>query len=140
MSEEKKNEPEEIRVTDRRSLTQTGERRSDAHPSPEPVRNRMETPSRPPPGESVAEQPPLDFETFAEFLGQTALLQLAGTQDPATGKAMVNLQEARQTIDILDMLKQKTHGNLTSQESTTLDRLLYQLKLEYARRAPATRS
>src|SRR5262249_14194196 len=73
------------------------------------------------------------------YLAQVALHQMTGERNPATGAVEVALEEARQTIEILDMLKVKTEGNLNVDEKRTLDELLYHLKLEFSRRAAAPR-
>ena len=60
---------------------------------------------------------------------------MTGARDPATGEAVASLEEAKQTIEILTMLKSKTQGNLTPQETRSLDDLLYHLRIEFSRRA-----
>lgn len=137
--EEKRTAEPEIRVTDRRSFTTDGERRAPDQPRVESPRSPAAVPDRKigPPEEG--EQGGIGFENFTQYLGQVALHQMAGARDPATGEVIVSLEEAQQTIEILEMLKAKTRGNLTSREAGALDRLLSHLKLEYARRAAAPR-
>ena len=76
--------------------------------------------------------PPIDFSTFVLSLSTSALVHLGDVPGP-DGKADKNLPLARQTIDILAMLKEKTEGNLTAEESRTLDNLLYDLRLRYVK-------
>ena len=54
---------------------------------------------------------------------------------PATGKKSKNLTAAKQTIDILGMLEEKTRGNLTDQERDMLRHILYDLRMIYVREA-----
>lgn len=138
--EEKRTAEPEVRVTDRRSFTSDGERRAPDQPRAEsprtPVAAALDRESEQP---EEGEQGHIGFENFTQYLGQVALHQMAGTRDPATGEVIVSLEEAQQTIEILEMLKAKTRSNLTAREAGTLDRLLAHLKLEYARRAAAPR-
>ena len=137
MPEDSKPASDEIKVTDRRSFTQSGERRQ-----PDLAAETRRTKSAsPPPAEVEAKQDPhaIGFENFIRYLAQVALHQMAGERNPATGAVEVALEEARQTIEILEMLKAKTQGNLSADEKRTLDDLLYHLKVEFSRRAVAPR-
>jgi hypothetical protein len=67
----------------------------------------------------------IDFSTFVISLGSNAALQM----DPAGGA--FDLALAKQTIDILAMLEQKTAGNLTREEDDLLRGLLYQSRLAW---------
>lgn len=138
MPEDSKPASDEIKVTDRRSFTQSGERRQPDLATAEPRRTKS-TP--PPPAEAGSKQDPhaIGFENFIRYLAQVALHQMAGERNPATGAVEVALEEARQTIEILEMLKAKTQGNLSADEKRTLDDLLYHLKVEFSRRAVAPR-
>ena len=136
MPDDPKPVSEEIKVTDRRSFTTHGERRV-----PDQPRAEAHRPKAPPPTgeEGAGAQDPhaVGFENFVRYLAQVAMHQMAGERNPATGEVEVNLEEARQTIEILGMLKEKTLGNLSAEEKRTLDDLLYQLKVEFSRRAKA---
>ncbi len=57
--------------------------------------------------------------------------QLGKTANPMTGKIERDIMQARQTIDMLEMLQQKTSGNLTTDEKRMLDHFLYELRLNY---------
>jgi len=135
--EDSKPASDEIKVTDRRSFTSSGERRQPDLAASEPRRTKAVTPS---PAESAKADPhAIGFENFIRYLAQVALHQMAGERNPATGTVEVALEEARQTIEILEMLKAKTQGNLSADEKRTLDDLLYHLKVEFSRRAVAPR-
>ena len=71
------------------------------------------------------------FTTFVVTLSTSALLHLGEIPDPDAKKPVVNLPLARQSIEILSMLKKKTAGNLTDEEARILDRFLYDLKMKY---------
>lgn len=61
----------------------------------------------------------------------TALQQMGKLKDPMLDKLERNLQSAQFSIDLLDMLKEKTKGNLSSDEQRYLDNVIAQLKLNY---------
>jgi len=72
----------------------------------------------------------MNFEKFAASLYMSALMQL-GLAAPQGGKPQVDLMGARQTIDILGILKDKTKGNLTPVEENMLQSVLYELRMAY---------
>jgi len=83
-----------------------------------------------------AEAPPeMDFSLFISSLGMQILMGLGEITNPVTKKKEENLEQARQTIDIIGMLKEKTRGNLTEDESKILDNLLYELRMKYIDKA-----
>jgi hypothetical protein len=75
--------------------------------------------------------PDIDFATFILSLGSSALLNLGEIVDPMTGKTDVNLPLAKQTIDIIAMLVEKTKGNLTAAEDQLVSSLLYDLRMKF---------
>lgn len=77
----------------------------------------------------------VDFRTFVLSLGTSAMLHLGEIPDPDGGKVVVNLELARQTIDLLDLLRSKTRGNLTDDEARTLSGLLYDLRMRFIARS-----
>jgi len=137
MSEDPKKAAEEIKVTDRRSFTTAGDRRTPDQPKGEPPRKRPAP--APGSGGEGAEAHGVSFDEFARYLAQVALHQMGSGSEREGGESSQGLEEARQTIQILTMLKEKTRGNLAPQESQTLDDLLYHLKIEFTRRAAAPR-
>jgi hypothetical protein len=74
---------------------------------------------------------PLDFATFLLSLGTSALVQLGEAPDPEGNTLAVDLDAARQTIDILGLLQCKTEGNLDAKEAKLLSKLLYDLRIRY---------
>ena len=82
------------------------------------------------PGESDG-LPAVDFTTFVVSLSHSALLHLGDAPHPVDGKSEVDLPMARQTIDLLALLQEKTHGNLTGAEEQVLTQSLYDLRLRF---------
>lgn len=68
---------------------------------------------------------------------QSALIYLGALQNPQTGKSEVNLQLAKYFIDTLDMLKNKTSGNLNERETGLLDQVLSELHIQYVKLSDA---
>ncbi len=73
----------------------------------------------------------IDFYTFCLSLGSSAFVHLGDAPHPEGGEPQTNLVLAKQTIDILSMLQEKTMGNLTDEEARFLDNLVVDLKLRY---------
>ncbi len=76
----------------------------------------------------------IDFSTFVLSLGTSALYQLGEIGDSESGAeepVEPNLPVARQTIDVLEMLTEKTRGNLTDTESKLLESILYELHMKF---------
>ena len=61
------------------------------------------------------------------------MLNLGAIEDPETGQKTKNLPLAKQTIDILGMLEEKTKGNLTDDEAAMLKNILYELRMLYVK-------
>lgn len=77
--------------------------------------------------------PEINFATFIFSLNSSVLVHLGIIEDPATGKKIKNLALAKQTIDILGMLEEKTKGNLTEDEEKMLKNILYDLRMIYVK-------
>ena len=78
----------------------------------------------------------LSFTAFVLSLASTAAIHFGDLPDPASGqKAEPNLEGARQMIDILTLLDQKTRGNLTAEERQVLEQVLYELRLRFVEAA-----
>jgi len=79
--------------------------------------------------------PPLEFSSIIILLYFPTLVQLGLVEDPGTGEKTENLQLAKRNIDLLDLLKDRTKGNLEAEEQQFLDGVLDQLKLAYLQKA-----
>jgi len=75
--------------------------------------------------------PDVDFGTFVMSLASSVLVHLGEIAHPDTQGPNVNLALAKQTLDILGMLDEKTRGNLTKEEAQLLSNLLYDLRMKY---------
>ncbi|HVP68626.1 MAG TPA: DUF1844 domain-containing protein [Anaeromyxobacteraceae bacterium] len=76
----------------------------------------------------------IDFTTFVLSLGSSALVHMGEVAHPEAQQEQENVALARQTIDILAMLEEKTRGNLTAEESRFLLDLLAELRLRFVER------
>ena len=128
-----------FRVIDRRLFTEEGELRQDAleEEAREAVKDATvaKGPAAPvPPAETPAVEPPkrsAAFESLIRMLGSNAAMVLGAYADPRTGQPMIDPDAARELIDMLDALHEKTKGNLAPEEDTILLDLLGKLKLTY---------
>ena len=71
------------------------------------------------------------FQMLVDFLTRNAAAMLGGMADPRTGQAFVDLEGAREVIDMLDALREKTRGNLSKEEDDLLIEVLGSLKLTF---------
>jgi hypothetical protein len=77
--------------------------------------------------------PPINFTNFVLSLSTSAMFHFGDFPDHEGGTPQKNLPAAKQTIDILDMLNEKTKGNLNDQENKLIQGVLYELKLRYVK-------
>ncbi len=89
----------------------------------------------PPDRAGASELPRIDFSTFVLSLTGSAMVHLGRVPDPTGEHAEIDLGMARQTIDILTMLRIKTAGNLTPPEADLLERVLHDLRLAWIQEA-----
>ncbi len=142
-------------IKDRRHFDESGEiRNGEDQPLPPPAaeadalppRAAPEAPGRPdaapgdaasaPPQDAPGEEqayPAIDFPNFILSLSTTAMYHFGDFPDPSTGETRRNLSAAKQTIDILGMLRDKTEGNLKDEEKQLLEGLLFELRMRYVK-------
>ena len=85
-----------------------------------------------PPGDAPDDAlPKIDFSTFTLSLATSALYHLGMAEGPDGAKGTVNRPMARQTIDTLELLQEKTQGNLSDEEAKLLDNVLYELRMAF---------
>jgi hypothetical protein len=130
--DEDKEERRGFRVTDRRRFSDTGETRPQA--ATEPAEPASATPPSAP--EHAAVSPALEdeavtFSTFVLGLSTQVLLHLGEIPNPVTGAVERDFQAAKQVIDILGILAEKTRNNLEAGEQTLLQSILYDLRMRY---------
>jgi hypothetical protein len=152
-------EEKPIRVVDRRMFTADGELRPEyqssepepppppatpppaapspsaappkASPPPPPAASEEPAESEPPPEEASAGEPRGAFALIVQMLAMPAYAALGMVPDPASGRQRVDRAVAREMIDLLAVLEQKTRGNLSFEESNFLSRVLYDLRLAF---------
>ncbi len=128
-------------IKDRRRFTEEGEEREPAPDEEKPEQPEAPTQEEekveaeaPPEKEEEAPLPEINFSTFIFSLNTSALLHLGEVPDPATGKQEKDLALAKQTIDLIAMLEDKTRGNLTPDEENLVKHILYDLRLRYVQK------
>jgi len=133
-----------FKVIDRRLFNAQGElrkealedeARSDSEPPPQPPAaearsSAANAPAAAPPAVEAPEPAPA-FRRLVESLAQNATMLLGGYADPRTGQAILDLEGARELIDMLDALREKTRGNLAPEEDRFLLDVLGSLKLSF---------
>jgi hypothetical protein len=135
--EEGKQEGKGFTVQDRRRFSpDTGEARQDA-----PEESDRTTQSAPQSEQTAAsgaatgarqEPPPeINFSTFVISLSTQALMHLGEIASPLSGKVETDVPVAKQMIDILGMLKDKTRGNLNASEDRLMEDILFDLRMKY---------
>lgn len=152
MAEHKQEET--FKVVDRRLFTESGELRKEVveqHNREEEAAKKAVPPPAPPqaarntPGQSVgapsptnpdqpganAIEPSRNFQMLVDFLTRNAAAMLGGMADPRTGQAFLDLEGAREIIDMLDALREKTRGNLATADEDLLIEVLGSLKLTF---------
>ena len=139
MSDHKQDEG--FRVIDRRPFTAEGELRKEVveEEEREAKREAARHPVTPPPeAAKPLATPPVDlpkrlpaFENLVRMLGSNAAMVLGAYADPRTGQPMLDPEAAREFIDMLDALQEKTKGNLAPEEDSLLLDLLGKLKMTF---------
>ena len=129
-------------IKDRRRFTEEGEPKEETAPeeqAEEPESSAQEeVKDRAKKEEEVTQEmpfPEINFSTFIFSLNTSALLHLGEIPDPATGKQQEDLAMAKQTIDLIAMLQEKTRGNLAPDEENLVKHILYDLRLRYVQKA-----
>ncbi len=95
----------------------------------------MSDASKKPEGKAEDSLPHVDFTTFVLSLSHSALMHLGEAPSPETGTIEENLPLARQTIDLVGMLEEKTRGNLTGDEERLVAQILFDLRMRYVERS-----
>lgn len=85
------------------------------------------------PEKELKDLPPLDFSTFILSLSTSVLMNLGVVENPVTGKTEKEPAIAKQTIDLIELLREKTKGNLTNEEGKLMEDVLHELRLWYVK-------
>ena len=133
---EEKEDKKTFKVEDRRTSHGGGK---DEGPAEDPGTTREDGRDEEAPPEGGGKEIPdggsgvskVDFSTFVFSLFSSALIQMGNMADPLTGQVEKNLQAAQQTIDIVDILVDKTKGNLSEEEERLIKSASAELKWKY---------
>jgi Domain of unknown function (DUF1844) len=146
-----------FKVIDRRPFTAEGELRKEAveeerreqesakilsdeeKSKSQPAHERAQGKEQPAPAASAAVEAPASdgiapsrqFQMLVDFLARNAAAMLGGMTDPRTGQAFLDLEGAREMIDLLDVLREKTRGNLAAEDDSLLVEVIGSLKLSF---------
>lgn len=135
------NKDEGFKVIDRRPFTAEGEIRKEVVEEQEREARREEVKAeaktakeaKVEPAKAAADAPKKlpAFENLVRMIGSNAAMVLGAYADPNTGQPMIDPDAARELIDMLDALQEKTKGNLAPEEKDMILDLLGKLKLTY---------
>jgi len=137
---EEKAESSGFKVVDRRSFTSEGtrvagqpEKREESQESEMRAPAAPEAATPPPEPQPPAEEaePSERFAMLVSYLSTTAMFQLGLLPGPGGEYIPADLTNAGRTIELLEVLQEKTRGNLTRQEAKLLDEVLYELRMTY---------
>jgi len=132
---DEKNEPAGFKVVDRRSFDSEGSPRADAPPEAKkaepPPTERAPRPQEVESPEPDVSEEPTGFEMLVSYLSTTTMFQLGLMPGPGGERIPPDMPNARRTIDLLQVLQDKTTGNLTPNESRLLDDVLYELRMTF---------
>lgn len=136
MKESEEKEPA-FKVVDRRRFTEHGEENLTVDEKPKEEKALPVDTAKVKPDENI-NRPPMSFTLFIQYLANQAMMALGMIPWPDSGLLRTELMLAKETIDILHMLKEKTANNLSKDEDRLLETLVYQLKLAYIEIAKKT--
>lgn len=133
---ENRNQAGGFKVVDRRVFSADGTRRE------APPEDQKAPEARPTAAPAAAAQSPGEvredmeggatgFDTLVSFLSTTAMFQLGLLSGPGGERISPDMVNARRTIELLEVVQQKTSGNLTADEARLLDGVLYELRMAY---------
>src|SRR3989338_7235046 len=124
------NDSDDLHIKDKRRFNPDGSIRGEEIP---PIAHKPQEASPPPPKEPQPEKtsPPfkIDFSTFVLSLASSVQINLGLYPHPATQKSQVHLEGAKQTIDIIGMLEEKTRGNLSEEEAHLIKQILFEIRM-----------
>jgi hypothetical protein len=130
----KEQEEQGFRVTDKRGFRGDGEMHTpnaSADTKEAPEESGSPAAEKTPAGQEAPHRTPIDFSSYVlGYYGQ-GMISLGEVPNPDTNKKDENMELARQIIDVLTMLEQKTKGNLTREEQQFLDQVLYELRMKF---------
>jgi hypothetical protein len=121
-------------IKDKRLFDESGEERTQEEARSSFAEEKPEIQESSPAGpKQESDYPQVNFTNFVLSLSTSALFHFGDFPDTEGGKTEKNLAAAKQTIDILDMLNEKTKGNLDENENNLIQGALYELKMRYVK-------
>ena len=114
-------------VRDRRSGSSSDRPSASSRAEPEIQPHQQTAPSDPRQESGI----PVTFSSFVISLGSSSLMLMGEQLDPQQPPMPVNLPQAKEIIDLLSVLEEKTTGNLTTEEQAVLRDMLYALRMKY---------
>jgi len=126
-------------IKDRRHFDEDGDTRKETAeekkeaPAREQEARAQQSQAEKPYDDAESQLPEITFAGFILSLHTSALFHFGELEDPVTKEKRKNLSAAKQTIDMLAMLRDKTQGNLEDDETKLLDGILYELRMRYVR-------
>lgn len=99
--------------------------------TPPPSPSQQPSPAPAATGSAEGSGVPVTFASFVISLGSSSLMLMGEKLDPQQPAMPVNLPQAKEIIDLLSILEQKTAGNLTTEEQSVLRDMLYALRMKY---------
>ncbi|HVN72834.1 MAG TPA: DUF1844 domain-containing protein [Desulfomonilia bacterium] len=123
MEDEKKEEKKGYTFMDKRGLDKDSTEAPQVLKNPDAQPQEEDKPRGP--------IPAIDFTTLIMSFASAALVSMGRVSDPALGTVQKNLVVAQQNIDIINLLHEKTKGNLTADEGHLMEQILYELRMCY---------
>jgi len=117
-------------IRDRRGASGT-DRPSAASSGVSPAQDHGSSSSTSPSSSTESSGVPVTFSSFVISLGSSSLMLMGEQLDPQQSPLPVNLPQAKEIIDLLSVLEEKTKGNLASEEQAVLRDMLYALRMKY---------
>jgi len=116
----------EVKIEDKRRFTAEGKPK-DPKQEPKPKEEAKKEKG----GEKAPPMPPIDFTSFVLSFASSAQVHMGLLPNPVGKKTEKNLDLAKQTIDVLGLLEEKTKGNLKENEDRILKDILHNLRLQF---------
>lgn len=124
VAEDEKDQSRGFKVEDRRRFSESGAPRAES----------VEAEPGPAASSAPHDVPEISFGTFVISLSAQGLAHLGEMPHPVDGATTVDLAGARQIIEILSMLRDKTRGNLDPEEQRLVEHALYELRMKFVER------
>ncbi len=136
MVEEEKGESSGFKVVDRRTFTSEGQRVPGQAERPQEVEPQRPARRDPGPAAERESEPAISadsarFATLVSYLSTTAMFQLGLLPGPGGEHIPPDLENGQRTIDLLEVLEEKTRGNLSQEEAKLLEEVLYELRISF---------